>query len=359
MSQTVTQYGRISPPRPEWLAKAPPEAIIEPDLPIIDTHHHLWHRRGVPGARRFVAGAGDALSAARVPRRLRHRPQHRRQRVPAVPLDVSRQRPARDAAGGRDRIRRRHRRDERQRRLRQDAGGGRHRRLRGPDQGRLGRAGAGGAYPCRRRAVPRRAALGRLGRRSDHRQQRARHGSRGCIARPEFRAGLAKLSALGLSLDAWVFHPQIADVTDSGAGVSRHQHHHGTLRRAARLRPVCRQARRGVRRVEGVGDRAGEMSERHDEAGRHDDAAGGVRLHGAAAPPSSEELAALWRPYIETCIELFGPQRCMFESNFPVEKMGIGWAALWNAFKRLASGASAEEKQALFAGTARRVYRLD
>ena len=76
-------------------------------------------------------------------------------------------------------------------------------------------------------------------------------------------------------------------------------------------------------------------------------------------PPSSEELAALWRPYIETCIELFGPQRCMFESNFPVEKMGIGWSALWNAFKRLASGASAGEKQALFAGTARRVYRLD
>ena len=54
-------------------------------------------------------------------------------------------------------------------------------------------------------------------------------------------------------------------------------------------------------------------------------------------PPSSEELAALWRPYIETCIELFGPRRCMFESNFPVEKMGIGWAALWNAFKRLAA----------------------
>ncbi len=48
----------------------------------------------------------------------------------------------------------------------------------------------------------------------------------------------------------------------------------------------------------------------------------------------------------------------MFESNFPVEKMGIGWAALWNAFKRIAAGASADEKQALFSGTARRVYRL-
>jgi predicted TIM-barrel fold metal-dependent hydrolase len=51
--------------------------------------------------------------------------------------------------------------------------------------------------------------------------------------------------------------------------------------------------------------------------------------------------------------------RCMFESNFPVEKMGIGYASLWNAFKRIAAGASAGEKLALFSGTARRAYRLD
>ena len=61
----------------------------------------------------------------------------------------------------------------------------------------------------------------------------------------------------------------------------------------------------------------------------------------------------------KTCIERFGPARCMFETNFPVEKMGIGYAALWNAFKRIAARASAEEKLALFSGTARRAYRLD
>lgn len=77
-----------------------------------------------------------------------------------------------------------------------------------------------------------------------------------------------------------------------------------------------------------------------------------------AAPPTSEELAAHWRPYIEPCIELFGARRCAFESNFPVDKMGIGYAALWNAFKRIAAGASADERSALFSGTARRVYRL-
>ncbi len=78
----------------------------------------------------------------------------------------------------------------------------------------------------------------------------------------------------------------------------------------------------------------------------------------AHQPIGSEELAAAWRPYMETCIELFGARRCMFESNFPVEKMGIGWRALWNTFKRIAAGGSEEEKRALFHDTAKRVYRL-
>ncbi len=69
-------------------------------------------------------------------------------------------------------------------------------------------------------------------------------------------------------------------------------------------------------------------------------------------------MAAVWRPFVETCIELFGARRCMFESNFPVDKMAIGYAALWNAFKRIAAGASHDEKLALFAGTASRIYRL-
>jgi predicted TIM-barrel fold metal-dependent hydrolase len=79
----------------------------------------------------------------------------------------------------------------------------------------------------------------------------------------------------------------------------------------------------------------------------------------APVPPFSKELAGYWGPYMTTGIELFGAERCMFESNFPVEKVGTGYAVLWNAFKRIAAGASAEEKLALFSGTARRVYRLD
>jgi predicted TIM-barrel fold metal-dependent hydrolase len=70
-------------------------------------------------------------------------------------------------------------------------------------------------------------------------------------------------------------------------------------------------------------------------------------------------LAKEWGPYIETCIEAFGPERCMFESNFPVDMGSCSYATLWNAFKRIASGASAGEKAALFSETAKRVYRLE
>ncbi|MGZ5232555.1 MAG: amidohydrolase family protein, partial [Burkholderiales bacterium] len=75
-------------------------------------------------------------------------------------------------------------------------------------------------------------------------------------------------------------------------------------------------------------------------------------------PPSSEELAAAWRPYVETCIEAFGASRCMMESNFPVDKQSCGYGVLWNALKRITQRYSASEKAALYRDTAARVYRL-
>ena len=178
------------------------------------------------------------------------------------------------------------------------------------------------------------------------------------MAQSDFRAGLARLAKLGLSLDAWVFHPQLADVAD-----------------LARSFPAATIIMGHVGGPLGYGPYAGKRDEVYAawKAGVTSLAAcpnvvmklGGMMMRLAAfdyrtapAPPTSTELAALWRPYIEPCIELFGPDRCMFESNFPVDKMGIGWAALWNALKLIAAGASADEKQAMFSGTARRVYRL-
>ena len=85
----------------------------------------------------------------------------------------------------------------------------------------------------------------------------------------------------------------------------------------------------------------------------------GMPDHGPEAGLSSETLAAMWRPYIETCIEAFGPSRAMFESNYPVDKWGASYPVLWNAFKRLTLGASADEKRALYAGTAARFYGIE
>ncbi|HET7882071.1 MAG TPA: amidohydrolase family protein, partial [Acetobacteraceae bacterium] len=84
----------------------------------------------------------------------------------------------------------------------------------------------------------------------------------------------------------------------------------------------------------------------------------GFDFHERDMPPSSEDLAAAWRPYIEHCIEAFGVERCMFESNFPPDKQSCGYTELWNAFKRITAGASTSEKKALYSGTAAKVYRL-
>ena len=84
----------------------------------------------------------------------------------------------------------------------------------------------------------------------------------------------------------------------------------------------------------------------------------GFEFHKRDRKPGSAELADAWRPYIETCIEAFGPRRAMFESNFPVDKVSCSYEALWNAFKRIAGGASAEDKGWLFKDSARAFYRL-
>ncbi|TPQ26627.1 amidohydrolase family protein [Cupriavidus pinatubonensis] len=84
----------------------------------------------------------------------------------------------------------------------------------------------------------------------------------------------------------------------------------------------------------------------------------GWDFHVHGDPPTSADLARAWRPYVETCIEAFGPERCMFESNFPVDKQSCGYGQLWNAFKRITQSYSPTEKAALYHDTAARFYRL-
>jgi L-fuconolactonase len=176
---------------------------------------------------------------------------------------------------------------------------------------------------------------------------------------PTFRSGFAQLEPLGLSFDAWLLEPQLPELVNLARafpGTTIVLDHVGT--------PVGIGAYAG-RRIERFDIWRGEIKALAELPNVH------VKVGGLAMPfpgfpsfmsdpaASSEQLAAEWRPYVETCIETFGPTRCMFESNFPVDLGSCPYDVLWNAFKRLAAGASAEEKTALFSDTARRVYRLD
>jgi len=180
----------------------------------------------------------------------------------------------------------------------------------------------------------------------------------GWLRDPKVREGFAQLAPLGLSFDAFMYHPQLADLLD--------------LARAFPATPIVLNHVGGAI---GLGRYAGSRDEVFVEwSARIRELAAcpnvcvklgglgmrmfGFTVHTGELPPSSEELAAAWRPYIETCIAAFGPERAMFESNFPVDKGSCGYAVLWNAFKRITAGSSVAEKAALFAGTATKFYQL-
>ncbi len=181
----------------------------------------------------------------------------------------------------------------------------------------------------------------------------------GLYASPEFRAGFARLAANGLSFDAWVLEPQLPEVLD--------------LARAFPDTPIVLDH---VGTPLGVASYQGKREERFDIWRQNIRALADcpnvhVKLGGLAmvfcgfpsflAEPAapSEQLAREWRPYIDECIDAFGAKRCMFESNFPVDLGSCSYATLWNAFKRIAAGRSVAEKRELFAGTATRFYRLE
>jgi L-fuconolactonase len=181
----------------------------------------------------------------------------------------------------------------------------------------------------------------------------------GLLMEPRLREGFARLHPLGLSFDAWMYHTQLGELVD--------------LARAFPETPIVLDHVGGPI---GLGPYAGKRDEVFGQwRARIAELAGcpnvhiklgglgmrlfGFDLHEGELPPSSEELATAWRPYVETCIAAFGADRCMFESNFPVDKGSGSYHVFWNAFKRIATGCSTSEKAALFAGTASRFYRLD
>ena len=180
----------------------------------------------------------------------------------------------------------------------------------------------------------------------------------GLMQRVNFRRGLARLQALGLSFDAWLFHTQIDELVDLAQALPGLpivlNHVGGPLAvgpytgKRNEVFLVWREAIKRLAACPNVSIKLGGLGM----------AIGGFEFHKQALPPSSEQLCAAWAPYMHACIESFGAQRCMFESNFPVDKASCSYGVLWNAYKRIAAGASPAEKAWLFKDSARTFYRL-
>jgi L-fuconolactonase len=179
------------------------------------------------------------------------------------------------------------------------------------------------------------------------------------LADKTFREGFAVLSRLGLSFDAWLYHPQIDDVGNLAAAFPNAKivlNHVGG--------PIGTGAYQG-KRDEVFSKWAASIKALaahqnvYIKVGGLGQGINGFDLNQQTDPPSSEMVANTFRPYFETCIAAFSPARSMFESNFPVDKVSYSYPVFWNACKLLTKGTSATEKADLFAGTAARFYRLN
>jgi predicted TIM-barrel fold metal-dependent hydrolase len=186
----------------------------------------------------------------------------------------------------------------------------------------------------------------------------AGHAQRGLLLDAGFREGARVLAEMDLSLDVWCLHTQLGeliDFADALPDLAIVLDHIGTPEvlgiwagreaeaRAAWTAQIAELARRPnvTIKIGGMGMDIG-------------------RAIGAeTGPATSGELAARWRPYVETCVAAFTPQRAMFESNFPPDKMGGSYGATWNAFKRVAADYSDNEQDHLFRRTAAGFYRIE
>ena len=330
-----------------WLAKRPTEAALEPNLPIIDPHHHFWDapQRGryfLPDLLDDLGGGHNIVSTVFLECQSMYRKSGPREMAPVGEVEFVNGIAAMSASGNY-----------------------------GPC--RVAEAIIGHADVTigarAREVLEAQLAVGggrfrgiRYGVSWDGSDMIGKFVSRfvppGQVRDPKFREGFAQLSPLGLSFESWQYHPQLPDAID-----------------LARAFPDTTIILNHVGGVLGVGPYSGRRPEilagwRKDigelakcpnvnvKLGGIGMTSFGFDFHERDLPPSSEDLAAAWRQFVEPCIEAFGVNRCMFESNFPPDKQSCGYTELWNAFKRITAGASTSEKTALYSGTAARVYRL-
>jgi predicted TIM-barrel fold metal-dependent hydrolase len=340
-----TASGLYADPREHWLAQYA-EEVIDASRPIVDPHHHLWDR----GGRRYlieelsadIASGHNIVATVYVEARSMYRAAGPEALRVVGEVEFANGAAAMSASGGY-----------------------------GPAQICAGIVGHANLLlgDAAREVLEAEIAAG------NGRFRGIRHSSawdadpgiahmyaarpKGLLLDPTFRKGFACLAPLGLSFDAWLFHPQIGELTDLARSFPNTKivldHCGGPLGlgrfadRREETFAVWKASIQQIAQCPNVAVKLGGLAMRllgHD-------------FHLRPRPPSSEELAGAWRPYIETCIEAFGPERCMFESNFPPDKGQCSYQVIFNTFKRLAAPYSETEKTALFWQTATYVYRLD
>jgi predicted TIM-barrel fold metal-dependent hydrolase len=180
----------------------------------------------------------------------------------------------------------------------------------------------------------------------------------GVLASDQYRAGARELARRGLCLENSLYHPQLAELAAFARAIPDLpiilNHIGGLVRIGAyanrddAVLPAWRQGLATVAACPNVYMKLGGVGQRRF----------GFDWHARAQPIGSEELAEALAPLMQYCIEQFGPDRCMFESNFPVDKVSYAYNVVYNAFKRLSKGYSAAERAAMFHDTAVRVYRV-
>jgi len=182
---------------------------------------------------------------------------------------------------------------------------------------------------------------------------------RGLMSDASFRRGFSHLARLGLSFDAWLYHPQIPELTDLARAFPEVtiilDHFGGPLGigpYVGRQAEVFEDWKRGIAELASLPNVVAKL-------GGINMPLNGFGWHKRERPATSAELVEKTRHYYLHTIELFGPDRCMFESNFPVDKASCSYAVLWNAFKRMVSDFPEGEQAAMFHDTAARVYRIN
>jgi predicted TIM-barrel fold metal-dependent hydrolase len=335
-----------APARRDWLALLPDEEVLEPELLIVDAHHHLWDR---PETGRYlvdefledVRSGHDVAATVYVDCRSFYRAAGPGHLKPVGEVEFAQGVAAIGASRRYGTVA-----------LCERIVG--HADLCHPavEDALLAMAMAGGP---RFRGIRQVSAWDA----SDDVLAPEARKRQGLLLEPEFRRGFSVLDRLSLSFDAFMYHHQLPDVAD-----------------LARAFPDATIIVDHCGGPVGIGPYKSRSGEVFAEWSRNIAALGklpnvrmkigglGMRMFGFGLedrprPASSTEIAALWQPFVDTCLEAFGPARTMFESNFPPDKGSCSYRTLWNALKRTCSGMSAAEKHRLFAGTAAATYGID